>query len=207
MKEEKIRPTAICVCSHQGHILVTEYVEKGRLYYRPVGGGIDFGERGQETVRREFREELGADLENVRYLGLLENIYTYDGRRFHQLVLVYDGRLSDANLYTLEAIFGDELGQAFKAVWMRLDEFGPGKAQVYPEGLLALLGIKKKGDHLIGWPPSLLAHLCWQEPLAKPHLFSFLGSTSFSVGYQPAIQITEHIADDRAKDEQNCNNN
>ena len=73
--------------------------EKGRLYYRPLGGTIEFGERGEEAVRREFREEIAADLADVRYLGMLENIFTYDGRRGHEIVLVYDGLLTDASLY------------------------------------------------------------------------------------------------------------
>jgi 8-oxo-dGTP pyrophosphatase MutT (NUDIX family) len=141
MREEKIRPIAICVCRDEDRILVAEYQEKGRRYYRPLGGRIEFGERGAETVVRELREEIGADLTEVRYLGLLENIYTVDGLRAHQIVLVYDGRLTDARLYEKESLQGDELGEPFKAVWKRLDEFGPGKPPVYPDGLLALLGV------------------------------------------------------------------
>jgi hypothetical protein len=54
-------------------------------------------------------------------------------------VLVYDGRLADERLYQNESIKGDELGQSFTAVWKRLDEFGPGKSILYPDGLLELL--------------------------------------------------------------------
>ena len=141
MREEKIRPIAICVCRDGDRILVTEFREKGRLYYRPLGGAIEFGERGDEAVRREFREEINADLTEVRYVGLLENIYVAEGLRAHQIVLVYDGRLSDVSFYAKDIIQGDELGQPFKAVWKRLDEFGPGKPPVYPDGLLELLRV------------------------------------------------------------------
>jgi 8-oxo-dGTP pyrophosphatase MutT (NUDIX family) len=141
MREEKIRPIAICVCREGGRILVAEGHDskKGQTFYRPLGGTIEFGERGAETVRREFREEIAAELTEVRYLGTLENIFTYEGRRGHEIVLVYDGRLSDAHLYEKDVIQGDELGQPFKAVWKRLNEFGPGKPPVYPDGLLELL--------------------------------------------------------------------
>ena len=139
MPEERIRLIAICVCHDADRILVAEYCEQGRLYYRPLGGAIEFGERGEETVRREFREEVASDLTGVRYLGMLENIYTVDGRCAHQIVLVYDGRLVDTGLYKKEVIQGDELGEPFKAVWKKLDAFGPGKPPVYPDGLLALL--------------------------------------------------------------------
>jgi 8-oxo-dGTP pyrophosphatase MutT (NUDIX family) len=137
--QEKIRPIAICVCLHEGSILVAEYCEKGRLYYRPLGGAIEFGERGFETVRREFREEIGADLVEIKYLGLLENIYSVEGEQSHQIVLVYDARLSDGTFYDEPIITGDELGQPFQAVWKRLEIFSPGNPPVYPDGLLALL--------------------------------------------------------------------
>lgn len=142
MRAEKIRSVAICVCRAGDRILVAEGHDskKGQTFYRPLGGTIEFSERGEETVRREFREELDADLTGVRYLGLLENIFTYEGRGGHEIVLVYDSRLSDVRLYEKETLQGDELGRPFKAVWKRLDEFGPGKPPVYPDGLLTLLG-------------------------------------------------------------------
>lgn len=139
MRAERIRPIAICVCRDGERILVTEFREKGRLYYRPLGGTIEFGERGAEAVRREFLEEIAAELTEVRYVGMLENIYTNEGVRGHEIALVFDGRLSDASLYEKDVIQGDELGQPFQAVWKRLDEFGPKKPPVYPEGLIELL--------------------------------------------------------------------
>ena len=139
MHVERIRPIAICLCRDGDRILVTEFHEKGRLYYRPLGGAIEFGERGEETVRREFREEIAANLTDVHYLGTLENIYTEDGLHSHEIVLVYDGHLTEDGLYKKEVIQGDELGDPFRAVWKRLDEFGPGKPPVYPDGLLELL--------------------------------------------------------------------
>ena len=114
--------------------------KKDQTFYRPLGGTIEFGELGEGTVRREFREEIGADLADVRYLGMLENIFTYEDWRGHEIVLVYDGRLSDVRFYEKEIIEGDELGKIFRAVWKRMDELGPGSPPVYPDGLLELLG-------------------------------------------------------------------
>ena len=141
MREEKIRPIAICICRDGDRILVAEGHDskKGETFYRPLGGTIEFGERGEETVRREFREEIEAEVSEIRYLGMLENIFTYEGRGGHEIVLVYDGCLSDRSLYEKVIIQGDELGTPFKAVWKRLDEFGPGRPPVYPDGLLELI--------------------------------------------------------------------
>ena len=141
MREAKIRPIAICVCRHGDRILVAEGHDsrKKQTFYRPLGGTIEFGEPAADTVRREFREEIQSDLAGVRYVGTLENIFVYQGRRGHEIVLVFDGKLADRSLYQKELIQGDEFGVQFKAVWKRLDEFRPGMPPVYPEGLLALL--------------------------------------------------------------------
>lgn len=141
MRQEKIRPIAICVCRDGDRILVAEGYDgkKSQTFYRPLGGTIEFGERGEETVRREFREEIGADLLEVRYLGTLENIFTYEGQRGHEIVLVYDGRLSERSFYTETVIEGDELGTRFRAVWKRLSVFSPGNPPLYPDGLVDLL--------------------------------------------------------------------
>jgi len=141
MREGQIRPIAICVCRQGDRILVAEGHDskKGQTFFRPLGGTIEFGERGEETVRREFHEEIAAELTNVTYVGMLENIYTYESRRGHEIVLVYDGRLSDTSLYKKSSLQGDELGQPFTAMWKHLNDFGPGKPPVYPDGLVELL--------------------------------------------------------------------
>jgi 8-oxo-dGTP pyrophosphatase MutT (NUDIX family) len=141
MREEKIRAIAICVCRNGERILVAEGYDskKGETFYRPLGGTIEFGERGEETVTREFGEEIGAELVEIRFLGMLENIFTYEGRRGHEIVLVYDGRLANASLYKQDVIQGDEMGTPFKAVWKSLEEFKHGNPPVYPDGLKELL--------------------------------------------------------------------
>lgn len=141
MKEEKIRAIAICVCRNGNRILVAEGHDskKGETFYRPLGGTIEFGERGDETVRREFVEEIEAELVDIRYLGMLENIFTYEGMRGHEIVLVYDGHLAEPALYEMEIIKGNELGAPFKAMWKSLDDFVPGNPPVYPDGLNELL--------------------------------------------------------------------
>ena len=137
----KVRAVAICICRHRGRILVFEGVDrvKQETFYRPLGGTIEFGERSEDAVRREFREEIGADLEDVRYLGTLENIFTCDGKPGHEIVLVYDGRLVDETLYQQESFGGDEMGTPFKALWVSLNPEERRGTPLYPDGLVELL--------------------------------------------------------------------
>ena len=141
----QVRGLAICLFRQSGRILVAEGYDpvKREVFYRPLGGGIEFGERSEETVRRKLLEEIHAEVSDLHYLFTLENIYTFNGERGHEIVLVYDGHLRDKSLYLRGAIDGwehDEVNDlAFKAVWMGLDEFGEGKGILYPEGLLEAL--------------------------------------------------------------------
>jgi 8-oxo-dGTP pyrophosphatase MutT (NUDIX family) len=139
-----IRPIAICVFLRNNKILVSEAYDplKDEHFFRPLGGGIEFGENSRETVCRELLEEvnLALDEESLRYLGALENIFVYNGTPGHEIVIIYDGALKESEGYERAEILGKELnGENIRAVWKSLDEFGEGKAILYPTGLLELL--------------------------------------------------------------------
>lgn len=141
MRKEAIRTIAICVFRNGDRILVSEGVDsvKQESFYRPLGGMIEFGERGEECIRRELKEEINAEVSNLRYLGLLENIFVYEAERGHEIVLVYDGEFVDRSLYEKTVIFGDELGSPIKAIWVNLNELGSTKPPLYPVGLAEIL--------------------------------------------------------------------
>lgn len=89
-KKEKIRVIALAVLRQHDRIFVTEYFHTtGEPYYRPLGEGIAFFEMGAEAVRRELREEIDAELDNVQYIGMLENIFATDEKCGHQICLMY----------------------------------------------------------------------------------------------------------------------
>lgn len=136
-----LRAIAVAVFRRGDEILVSAVPDgvKDVTGWRPPGGGIEFGERGDETVAREIREELGVEIAEARYLGTLENIFTFLGARGHEIVRVYDARFADHALYGRDHIDAvEEVSGPFVCVWRRLSDFGP-DAPLYPEGLLELL--------------------------------------------------------------------
>ena len=144
MKKRRIRPLAICVFRHNGRILVAEgYDEvKDQYFYRPLGGGIEFGETSMETVCRELMEEINVevDRESLVYLGTLENIFHFNGLASHEIILVYDGALKDSRLYKQAMLLGKEAnGEDIEARWKNIDEFREGNSILYPTGLLEML--------------------------------------------------------------------
>lgn len=144
MISSRIRPLALCLFRHEGRILVGHAYDtvKQDHYCRPLGGGIEFGERGAEAIVREIREELGAEIEDVRRLGTLENLFTCEGEAGHEIVLIYDAMFADRSPYDQAVLHGHEQDAAvaaFTAEWKSLDELAAGSAQLVPEGLMAFL--------------------------------------------------------------------
>lgn len=142
LKHPRIRPIAICLFRHGDRILVGEDRDpaKDETFYRPLGGGIEFGESSRDAVEREISEEMGLEVDNLRYLFAIENIFTFNGAPGHEIVMVYDGEFADSSVYDkpeLECCESNNL--SFRAVWKRLDEFGEGKPPLYPSGLLEML--------------------------------------------------------------------
>jgi hypothetical protein len=134
-----IRPIAICLIHHAGTILGYDAV-KSQIFYRPLGGTIEFGESSRQAVSCELREEIDAELTNLTYLSTLENIFTYDGRPGHEIVMVYQADLANRGLYEQPLVVGHEdSGAPFNAVWRPLADFAGGQSPLYPDGLLELL--------------------------------------------------------------------
>ena len=139
MDTTRIRPIAVCLFRNNNRILVSEGFDsiKQDYYYRPLGGGIEYGETSREAVAREIREELGAEIENVRLLGVVENIFVYQGEQGHEIVFVFDAEFADKSLYQLDEIDGyeQEADIKFKAKWYPLGANGNGDGRLVPESL------------------------------------------------------------------------
>jgi ADP-ribose pyrophosphatase YjhB (NUDIX family) len=137
-----VRPIALCVIRRHGNLLVFEGYDtvKKDHFYRPLGGTIEFGERSSVTAAREMVEELNTEIRNVRWLGVLENIFTVHGQPGHEIVMLYEADFVDKTMYERSPIWGQEDdGSPIKAVWKPLDDFKAGRGRLVPEGLLAIL--------------------------------------------------------------------
>jgi 8-oxo-dGTP pyrophosphatase MutT (NUDIX family) len=141
MSLQRIRPLAICIFHHQGKILVNEFYDdaKQQTFFRPIGGGIEFGERSRDAVIREVQEELGLSISNLRLIGTLESIFTYAGKPGHEIVQVYDATFDDPGTYEKPWLDGEETdGSSFKASWHSASSFTT-HSPLVPEGLPELL--------------------------------------------------------------------
>ena len=138
-----IRPIALGLIRRGQALLVFEGRDdvKGETYYRPLGGGIEFGERSQDALVREFREELGAEVTVGQRVGVLENVFTWRGRPGHEIAFLYAAEFADPTFYERDEM--KILDDPATARWVPVDDFRDGRKLLYPTGLTELLSVEQ----------------------------------------------------------------
>lgn len=142
MTAQQIRPHVLGVVRREESVLVTELVDPGEgPFYRPPGGGIEFGETSEEAVVREFREEMGVAVEPVRFLGIYENRFEWDGEPRQELAVVHEVAFADEALYDRETFHGVDAGgeTTYETEWATVPELEARDEPLYPEDLGALV--------------------------------------------------------------------
>lgn len=70
------------------------------------GGHIELGEKAEEALKREIKEEIGLDIENIEFIQYQDAIYTPEfAKKKHFLYLDFIAECKDDNV----AIDGDEI--------------------------------------------------------------------------------------------------
>jgi 8-oxo-dGTP pyrophosphatase MutT (NUDIX family) len=125
---------AIGVFTHDGKILAAKGRDeaKGEDFYRAIGGSVNFREKSEDAMRREVKEELGCEVENLELVHVAENLFTFNGKDRHQIVFLYKGKLSNAELYKQDKIHIVEPYAEFDAEWVSIDDILSGKVILYP---------------------------------------------------------------------------
>lgn len=138
----QIQPVALCVFRRNHSILVIERFDpcKEETFYRPLGGGVAFGEYSWETIRRDIKQELDEEIQNLNFVGPAENVFELYGQTQHEIVFIFEAEFIRPDAYHQEELHGrTPKGEPYQAIWKPLGDFKRGKAILYPEGLLEML--------------------------------------------------------------------
>ncbi len=134
----QIRVLALGLIRDGDRLFISEGYDpvKQQVFYRVMGGGVDFGETSYEALKREFQEEIQAELTNIQYLGCLENLFSFNGQQGHELLQLYQCDFVDQKFYQLEEMFFAEGERKKKALWVDINRFKSGELRIVPENFL-----------------------------------------------------------------------
>jgi len=106
------------------------------------GGHVEFGETNAQTLVREFKEEIGADITVGDLKWVAEIFFTWGDKPCHQICLYYEVALQDETQIPTDGVFiGDERikGRSFNLEyhWIHLDSLD--EIEVYPTNIPELM--------------------------------------------------------------------
>lgn len=124
----------MCLFQNDGKILVAKGFDKvkNEYFYRVLGGNVNLFETGEAGVRREIQEELQSSVDNLKLLDVVENIFTYEGNKGHDIIFLYCGDLARKELYEQKTFHIVEDTYEFDAEWISTDSILSGKIPLYP---------------------------------------------------------------------------
>jgi len=131
-----LRPAACALIMRGATVLLLNTRSTGK--YQLPGGGVETGERIEDALRREVREETGIEVEVERFLGFKEDFFYYDpwDEAYHSLLFFYACRPITFDLARDEQI---EDGEAEKPQWITAESLWAEDFQSHGDRILAFL--------------------------------------------------------------------
>jgi ADP-ribose pyrophosphatase len=117
--------------------------------YAFIGGHVEFGEQSADTLCREWKEELGADITVGKLQWIEENFWIWNGEEQHTVCLTYTIVLDNESQIPLDGSFASK--EQDSNVWFHWIPLGEVKnLTVYPTDAANLLAQLNGGiQHII----------------------------------------------------------
>lgn len=130
-----VKVMCLIVNASEQRILVGQGYDsvKDERFYRLLGGSLNFGEKAEAGIRREIREELNCEIENLRFIEMVENIFTFEGKAGHEIIFLFRGDLTDKSIYKQETLHIIEADYEIDAEWVPIAAVIENKVILYPK--------------------------------------------------------------------------
>ncbi len=139
--DQRIRPIVLGVVWRGSDLLLGQVCDDdgGIEGWRPLGGGIEFGEGSSDALRREFNEELNAAIQEPRLLTVMENHYEHYGQVGHEIAFVFETGFVDNSVYERDKFSIAEGELVVDVEWTSFEPFRQCRSALFPVGLVCVL--------------------------------------------------------------------
>ena len=87
------------------------------IHYTLPGGRVKEGETTKETLKSEIKEEMGQDIKIIKSVSFMENLFTMDEKKYHEILVTYELEFLDKTMYEKEKIKTIEKDKRLEFIW------------------------------------------------------------------------------------------
>ena len=83
--------TAVIIETENGYIFEKDSLDR---FYWVTGGRIHINETSEEAAKREIKEELGINVDNIKLKAIVESFFELDNENFHEICFYYEYKIN-----------------------------------------------------------------------------------------------------------------
>ncbi len=99
-KKGKYEIIARAIINHNNQVLLCRNKKDDRYYF--PGGHVEIKEKAENTLHRELKEELGLIINNISFIGAVEQVYKKKNNIYHEVNLVFEVDVEKIKTKSLE---------------------------------------------------------------------------------------------------------
>ena len=131
---------------HNNKILAHKNINKD--HYCLPGGRIELGENSETTIKREIQEELGKDIDILKYSSTIENFFYMNEKKYHELYFLYRVEFKNEEDKKIEYTMHNMEGKDYlQYEWLDIDKID--EYNILPECLKDMLKKDNMPTHVI----------------------------------------------------------
>lgn len=112
------------------------------------GGRVKMAEDSTLSIKREFQEELGLDINIEKLAWVVENFFEYKGKNVHEIGMYYLVTSENKSFELSSTPFYGKEGERLIYQWMQIEELQ--ETEMYPKFLRTALGkLPLETEHII----------------------------------------------------------
>lgn len=115
LENYKLNIRAAAIVENNGKILL--HKNKNEEFYALPGGRIQLGEEAETTIKREFKEEMGIDVEIRKFRGIVENFFEMNEKQYHEYMILFEAQPKSNRIYGQSKVKGIEENSELEFIW------------------------------------------------------------------------------------------